>query len=519
MQMGAGASTGAVMAYSASPIARMALVKATFARQRQKAAQNSRNHSRHRNRSHDGLPSGRQKTIEGLGRVTLTLHPDCKSLVFNWRKGRDLNPRLDYGLKMLQLDTKAPQKNQRNCIQSKRVVTLGYARVMAFIYSREDSPYWWIRFRDANGRTRQQSTGLRRDDPRQTRQARGLEATRTAEELSIPKPSNRADRWDAWCIDYLNTRFSTPEQAASKERVLYNWGTLRAFLSERRLETPSALRREHLFDFLTWRTEARGTGLKPVSLATALLDLKTLSVLVGEAVRRGWANSNPCLRLGVKRPSPRQKPELSDSDLAAIEAAIETEPEPRRTILYRTFRIARFQGCRLRETHLKMGEDVLLRPSGGGVIIFRTKGNRQHAAPLHPELEPLLRSIAAAGERETFSMPRGRSQLSVMWTRFLHRHRFTQRLPGLCFHSLRVTVVTRLARSNVPESKAMAYVGHATTTVHRIYQRLKLDDLQDCVSALASASSKTRDSSGDIFAPTPGPDSPPARDPSPAKAR
>lgn len=388
---------------------------------------------------------------------------------------------------------------------------------MAFIYTRGDSPYWWIRFRDSSGRTRQQSTGLRRDDPRQTRQARGLEATRTAEELAIPKPTNRADRWDAWCIDYLNTRFSSPEQSASKERVLYNWGTIRAFLSSRGIECPSALRREHLFEFLTWRTEARGSGLKPVSLTTALLDLKTLSILVGEAIRRGWATSNPCLRLGVRKPSPRQKPELSDADLTSIEEAIQTEPEPRRTILYRTFRIARFQGCRLRETHLRMGEDVLLHPTGGGVIFFRTKGNRRHAAPIHPEIEPLLRSIAAAGESETFAMPKGRSQLSVMWTRFLHRHRFTQRLPGLCFHSLRVTVVTRLARSNVPESKAMAYVGHATTTVHRIYQRLKLDDLQDCVSALASVSSKTQGSSGGIFALTPNQGSPPAQDPSHGK--
>lgn len=43
-----------------------------------------------------------------------------------------------------------------------------------------------------------------------------------------------------------------------------------------------------------------------------------------------------------------------------------------------------------------------------------------------------------------------------------------------------MTVITRLARSGVPEAKAMKFVGHASTEIHRIYQRLSVDDLACC---------------------------------------
>jgi integrase len=56
--------------------------------------------------------------------------------------------------------------------------------------------------------------------------------------------------------------------------------------------------------------------------------------------------------------------------------------------------------------------------------------------------------------------------------------------PHATFHCTRVTVITRMARAGVPIQQAMAYVGHADQTVHRIYQRLQADDLTKCTEAL-----------------------------------
>jgi len=50
-------------------------------------------------------------------------------------------------------------------------------------------------------------------------------------------------------------------------------------------------------------------------------------------------------------------------------------------------------------------------------------------------------------------------------------------LPHLSFHCTRVTVVTRIARKGYCMAQAKAYVGHASDTVHAIYQRLTPPDV------------------------------------------
>jgi hypothetical protein len=42
---------------------------------------------------------------------------------------------------------------------------------MASLYKRNNSPYWWIKFKDAAGKTRQKSTGYRYAVPAQTKKA------------------------------------------------------------------------------------------------------------------------------------------------------------------------------------------------------------------------------------------------------------------------------------------------------------------------------------------------------------
>lgn len=361
---------------------------------------------------------------------------------------------------------------------------------MAFLFKRRDSPFWWIRFRDpSTGKTEQRSTELRILSSAETRMAKAMQAEKTAAELRAPATQRSVDRWDRWAADYLEVRYATQDQSATKERVLINWANLRVFLAERGISRPRMLKRDHCFEYIKWRTTAVH-GMRIGRQNTALLELKTLSVLMAEACRRGWASENPCRALGLKKTSPPQKPALEDSVLDEVASAIMEEPEPLRTIFMRSFLIARFQGCRLRETHINPQTDVILNDDRTrGAITFRLKGGRVHVAPLHPELLPLFVQLKDTGATETYPMPPGRTRLSSLWTKFLGRTGLKRRHPGLCFHSLRVTAVTRLARSNVPESKAMAFIGHATSTVHRIYQRLRLDDLDDCFGPLGSKKS------------------------------
>ena len=47
---------------------------------------------------------------------------------------------------------------------------------MASIYRKQNSPFWFIQFIDADGTRRNKSTGLRADNPGETVKARALRA-------------------------------------------------------------------------------------------------------------------------------------------------------------------------------------------------------------------------------------------------------------------------------------------------------------------------------------------------------
>ena len=49
---------------------------------------------------------------------------------------------------------------------------------------------------------------------------------------------------------------------------------------------------------------------------------------------------------------------------------------------------------------------------------------------------------------------------------------------GVCFHCTRVTVISRLIRAGASENKVQKIVHHASTEIHRIYQRIGVDDLR-----------------------------------------
>jgi hypothetical protein len=114
------------------------------------------------------------------------------------------------------------------------------------------------------------------------------------------------------------------------------------------------------------------------------------------------------------------------------------------------------------------------------LIHLTQKGDRPHTTLLPPKLEPLLRKLKEEGRRFAVDIPAMPSK--PFWSFFK-----SIGLGHLSFHCTRVSVVTRLARKNVPERVAMRFVehGHASATVHRIYCKLQTEDLQSCVVALA----------------------------------
>lgn len=252
-----------------------------------------------------------------------------------------------------------------------------------------------------------------------------------------------------------------------------NWGVVRRFMELRQVGSLAEISRHLCAEYVLYRA---GQGVRRI---TARHELKVLSVILNEAVDRKLIPHNPLHGLRVKVEPRREKPEITPAMEAEIRALIAVEPW-HREFLQISFDIGMLHGRRIAETRVRLSDVDLER----GTITFQVKGGKAHTTQLHPKLAPLFTRLKAAGQEWSFDFPDKADYMSQIWTRFFKRHGLSQRYPFLCSHCFRVTAVTRLARANVSEAKAMRYVGHASEDIHRIYMRLQASDVGECCHAL-----------------------------------
>ena len=347
---------------------------------------------------------------------------------------------------------------------------------MASLYLPRTSKFYWIKFKDPSNPKKvcRKSTKLSSLNPMEVRKARLLEAEYTLKERSYV-PGGPFDGGWLWVNQFLRTNYLS--RAATLER----------FLRERKIPGPAQFTRQHCYDYIAWR------GVPDVKHGkfnachnTALLELKIMSIIMTEAVIRDFCPGNPCVKLGVRREPVRQSPELTEEHIDFIRRAIAAEQDEKiKEFLEITFELGRWQGCRLGATALNPLRDVVLNGEKS-TIRFVSKG-KDFVTLLHPRLIPMFERLREKKRSATWTPPAGtqrRTWASLQWTRFIERARLRQRIPGFTYRSLRVTVITRMARNNVPISKAKEFVKHASTTVHFVYQRLSPEDLSDCAKAI-----------------------------------
>lgn len=352
---------------------------------------------------------------------------------------------------------------------------------MASLYRRSNSPFWWIKFRDPiTGITKRESTGHKIGVGPDTRRAEQMRAEKTLAESKM-QAVNLDERWEHWIGDYIALRYAGAGRTL--ERYQTAWRTLKMFLTENGITMPRLWRREHCGQYMAWRQKHdKKNGKYRAGHNTALLELKFMRLIMDEAVRREYAPFNPCHGMQIKKVAGKVKPELTVDAIEKIRAAIQTEPEPLRTFFNNSFEISYYHGVRLSETWLNPMKDVQFTAPDRAKVTFKVKRGDLHTVFLHKQLVPLFKQLIEHGCKETYARPRGPSR---EWFRFLNRHGIKDILPNVCFHSLRVTVATKLARAGVSEKRAMEYINHASTTVHRSYVRLRAEDLEECSDAIS----------------------------------
>ena len=329
---------------------------------------------------------------------------------------------------------------------------------MAALYKQKKSPYWWIRLKGPDGKWKAISTKLRWDNAQQTKEARSRMAATTADEIASTSISND-ERWEAWVEPYLDTHC---ESDATRDGYQQSWLWLRSYLTEIGTHFPRQLTFNQAYRFIEWRMTH---GIKKVTKkSTALRDLKVLRLLMQHAVRTEMSPGNPCLGMRLDRPAAKEKPEFTDEQIAKVYASLKHSDWK-----FIAFRIALETGCRLMDTQIefkhidfKRRTVTFIDPKGGPTKAFTRY--------LPTSLIPMLKEIQDSGAIFTVELPPNASQL---FSNFLD----SIGLKSHCFHSTRVTYITRLARNpKIHERDAMKLVNHASVTVHRIYQRLRVED-------------------------------------------
>ena len=337
---------------------------------------------------------------------------------------------------------------------------------MAHLRKHKRSPYWYLRRRDLDTNVWSEvSTGLRIDNAGETRKAQRLADKFSVEEKRVFAPGN-SSAFNAWVPSYLETHYA--ERAGeSFRRYQGAWQTLRSFLATRDIIHPRQLRYHHGNDYIAWRIVNPLHG-KNVGHNTALLELKFLSQLMNEAIRREFAESNPIARPGISRHAAKVKREFTDQEIKQVRKALAHEPEWMRV----AFEISLYTGCRFSECEIPM-EDVDL---NSGTLRLRdskrkeTDPRKYFSVPIHPNLRPLLARLKKKRSSHTCRLTRDKNgRVNYLFRRLKL---------DVSFHCLRVTFVTRCHRGGLSEAEAMRLVNHSSSLVHRIYSRLNVEDVR-----------------------------------------
>jgi integrase len=345
---------------------------------------------------------------------------------------------------------------------------------MASTYLRKNSPFIWMRQKTAEGKWIGKATCYRKDNIGDRRQAKLLAARLSIDERERT-PASVREHWDEWVDAWMQSRYGQ-RQATTLTVYRRYWKRLRAWLLAESIVAPAQLSYLGALRYKEAREEDE------VGINTIIHELKFLGVVMGEAVRRGFAPANPCRAMGLQRTPAAEKHPWKPAEAAKVAAAIGAQPD----WMQASFILGYYQAARLRQCEVPLQDIDLARRriTYWKSITGRplTKGDKPFTQPLAtaalPMLEALMARRRAAGALALCEIP---VLPSVEWRRFLD----SLGLSHLSHHGLRVTWITRAAESgSISQAQAMRFVNHGSTAVHAIYQRLNADDVAHVADAL-----------------------------------
>lgn len=339
-------------------------------------------------------------------------------------------------------------------------VTLGDT-VAVCTYIRKRSPFFWFKY----GRPDQpiyESSEVRIDDPdadfKLAKRINKIEAKLLLRHSGVG--------WD-WVPMFFKAVYTNPDTL----RIHTNaWNYLSAFLREREIITPSALTRAQVFEYLEWRTHRQKEKSKRFPRRnTALYEMRVLGRVMSEAVMREMTDRNPAANLKLKRDVPEPKPEILPDEQGTIFDALRKKP----LWMQRSFRIALQTGLRFHETIIDLRRQIDW--AQNRITIPDPKGGPLRAFTFEVMQLSILAYLRDASRANDWTWRKENDLMNgLIWRKFFD----DLGMPEISFHCTRVTFITWCHRNRIPETVVMQLVNHASTEIHRIYQRLNAVDVR-----------------------------------------
>ena len=348
---------------------------------------------------------------------------------------------------------------------------------MASIIPRKNSPHLHIKYK-SDGKWKTRATKYLKSSFEDRREARREVYRLTQQEMEITGGGPR-EHFNSWVPMWIQDRYA--KSAKTESRYGLAWRNLSTFLDERKIKSPAQLNREACFDYLRWRKDHENSALSPCGHNTALFELKFLRVIMFEAVDRRIIQTNPCSRLKIEKEASKEKRPLDDQEILFIYKKLAEQPE----WMMVSMEFGLYQASRISQTSTPIDGIDWKR----GIITYhreRVKGGQAFSHPIDERFIPRLKTITAKSKDGlTCTLP---SLASLIWWKFLKRIG----IKDASHHCFRVTWVTRACLNEVPEAFAMKFVHHGSSDVHRIYQKLKAEDLKHVPSRVSLPSLGTR---------------------------
>ena len=342
---------------------------------------------------------------------------------------------------------------------------------MASTYKRSDSPFIWIRYKDATGKWKNANTGYRQDNIGDRTQAEKLARRKSSEEAANRTVRTTEYKLEDWVPAWMESRWGSRVKTLSVYKR-YFWKLTRYF-EDIQITHPATLKREHVTGYIQWRKKHGGER------NVAILEIKFLAMLMDEAISRGHAAVNPARKLRLEKSATAEKVPWSETEVETVGNALAA----RDTFgwMHSTFLMGLYQAVRLRQSQVPISKIDFRRriidyPSN---LVKGAKGYSQAIDPaFYPILQQLVDHRKSIGSPLLCEVP---TLASVEWRRFLDG----LGLPHLCHHGLRATWITRAALAGIPESLAKRFSNHSSSQVHQIYQKITANDLMPMLDALA----------------------------------